>query len=348
MSTEDLTDNAVNANIGKGTAAMLPAVGPWSGTMVSAQDKDEAGDPVDTVVAYTDIMDNLMKPFATVFGLEDADAELLILATHDKYIVSDMFSTDAGITTHGDPDKDREEIVIAGTFAGAMGHYRCDETDTPCTSQGSSTGVRLGAGWTFDPDAGEMASTPDAEYARFGWWWRVNTDGTYQVDVFHGSSYATAVVQETYETLTGSADYEGPAVGKFAINSQFPGPGTIGAGHFSATATLSADFEKDTVRGSIQDFILADVHEVDWEIALNVSTAEDAEGTAIRADASDFTGPAVWTVDGVKSAGAAGSWSGDFHNEGKDDVPTTLTGEFGATYGDSVGHIIGAFGASRQ
>ena len=294
-------------------------------------------------------MDNVDKSFADVFDLESADDELSVAVdgTHDKYVDTDVFSTDAGLITHGDPDKAEEELVMAGMFAGAMGHYRCNEADQACTSQGSSGGVRLGGGWTFDPDAGEMASLADAEYARFGWWWRVNTDGSYQVDVFHGSNYATAVDQTEYDALTGSADYMGPAVGKFAINSQFPGPGTLGAGHFSATAMLTADFEKNSVTGSVGDFILGDMYEVDWEIALNAPTDTPANATSVGTDAADFSGAAVWTVDGEKSAGDAGTWSGDFHNQ-KDNVATTLTGEFGVTYGDSVGQIIGAFGASRQ
>ena len=36
----DETGNAANANIGRAKGTVLPMVGPWSGTMASAQDKD--------------------------------------------------------------------------------------------------------------------------------------------------------------------------------------------------------------------------------------------------------------------------------------------------------------------
>ena len=260
-----LTTNARNAEIGKAKGDLLPAVGPWSGTMVGSQDKEVTGKPTDTVVVYTDVDAGETESFIKRFSLANADAELAILTdgTHDGFIDTNVFSTRAGLTTHGDPDKAAEDLVIPGTFANAPGHYRCDEGVQACTSLGRGTkGVRMGAGWTFDPDAGAMAYMPDGEYGHFGWWLRVDEDDKYVVDVFHGYKYETDTAGNrpdttTFTALQGSADYEGPAAGKFAINSQFPGPGTLSGGHFTATASLTANFESDSVSGSIHSVVAA-------------------------------------------------------------------------------------------
>ena len=348
--------------------------------MVSAQDKKAFGKPTDTVVVYTNIAPDESESFTKRFG-GDADEPLDVSdpvdgtadlgnSAYDSFVDQTAFSTSAGEAIHGDRDKSEEEIVIPGTFAGAQGQYVCTEAtgaNDDCTSHGTNKGVRLIGDWTFDADAGAMAIKSDTAYSNFGWWLRVEDDGTYRADVFHNGAGIIDTenrpnAKTEFDALTGSATYEGSAAGKFAINSQLPGQALEG-GHFTAAATLTANFETTqpkgggpdgagSIGGSIHDFVAAD-NPVDWTVTLLTAPI------TIDADNADFSGlgpnntlsnqptGAVWAIGGVDSSGLRGTWRGDFHDQGKDsNLPATVTGEFGVTYGASVGHMVGAFGAS--
>ena len=69
--------------------------------------------------------------------------------------------------------------------------------------------------------------------------------------------------------LAGSATYRGGAAGKYALSSSTGG--TNDAGHFTATATLEADFEKAEVTGTIDRFMGADGQSRDWTVELKKS-----------------------------------------------------------------------------
>ena len=60
--------------------------------------------------------------------------------------------------------------------------------------------------------------------------------------------------------LQGTATYSGGAAGKYALHSTTGG--TNDAGHFTADATLEANFNNDTVSGTIDGFMGAD-----WSVA---------------------------------------------------------------------------------
>ena len=218
-----------NTKIADAEGTMLPSVGPWSGTLVSAQDKAATGKPTDTVVVYTNIEANALDAFAKRFGLADNNALLDVSAAadttndagnsaYDSLVDTTAFSTDAGVVVHGtNANKFDEQITIPGRFAGAQGQYVCVEsggTTNDCTSKGTNKGVRLIGDWTFDPDAGELASQVDTDYSNFGWWWRVEEDGTYRVDAFHHGDEILADAKTLLDALTGSATYEGPARGQ--------------------------------------------------------------------------------------------------------------------------------------
>ena len=123
-------------------------------------------------------------------------------------------------------------------------------------------------------------------------------------------------------------------------------------GHFTATATLMADFQAGDavttapggqISGSIHDFMQDDL-----ELPFAVTFPAADISIEVTATDADFDGAnAVWMISGDKSS-SPGSWSGKFHNQGGDDVASTVTGEFAASYNVEVGRIEGAFGATRQ
>ena len=347
----------VNSKLATATGELSDAHGPWSSTLVSAKD----GKDTDTVVVFTDIAPDESLPFATAVGATNLTAGLLPAANmKSKYVAAEDLPTDVGLTVHGKETANQAEtITYIGTYAGASGVYTCTESGgNSCESRGANGGVQLTGAWNFDPDGGEKALKADAEYAYFGWWWRVDSVGDYSVDVFHGYDVATEVpVDKTrFDSLTGTATYVGPAAGKFAINPQLPDTTPMG-GHFTATATLTANLQKPNavdggrISGSIRDFMQDDL-----ELPFIVSFPEvaiDIDGTDFDfgRDSTDATTMratgAVWMIDGEKSS-SVGMWEGNFHNQGRDDVPTTMTGEFATTYNDEVGRIEGAFGATVQ
>ena len=62
--------------------------------------------------------------------------------------------------------------------------------------------------------------------------------------------------------LTGSADYAGPAIGRYSFYQPLTGQSDYG--EFTATATLTADFVQDELHGTVDDF---DSHP-DWTLTL--------------------------------------------------------------------------------
>ena len=145
--------------------------------------------------------------------------------------------------------------------------------------------------------------------------------------------------------LGGTATYSGAAAGKYAIN---PGLSAASGGHWTADATLTADWGSETEAGTISgtvDNFMAGGETMDWSVALGETVLS---GTGAFSTTGDTTGPTadnavVWTIGGVDGA-EAGSWEGGLRAAGDNGVPGLATGMFSATHG-TVGHMVGAFGA---
>ena len=258
---------------------------------------------------------------------------------------------------------------------GAQGKFHCEEggVDQTCIISKSDTGVVFGAKWYFTADAGESVTLPDSDYIVYGWWAYKTATGLV-VDAFAGDSGASAsklttAYNDTFNGLTGTATYAGPAVGKFAIDNRPLGT-TLEAGHFTAVATLVADFDMDvegneddnSISGTIDEFVANDVERPGWEVTLgatDVALTDDAvphfsEGVVAdpTADPQEGDNAAnMWTIDDVDGL-PSGSWSGNFYNDGagrNDGTPELVTGTFSASHGSQgeVAHMIGAFGASN-
>ena len=339
-------DNAGDANmsfdrkvageaLGKG-GTMLDMDGKWSGTMVSAADTATAALPSDTVVIYTDIGMDATKAFHVVHG-EDP-VETAVLGGAPKKVTGSDFGTGNVAKNHAKGAK------VSGTFDGASGTYACGANANDCTSQaGDGGGIKLAGTWTFTANAGATVMVPDPSYSYFGWWLEKTASG-FSVHAFqHGTTDGgtTDNMVAVSNDLSGTAKYMGPAVGKYAmVHDDGDGPSHTG-GHFTAMADLTADFgargtASSEVTGSIKNFVGGSDTMDTWEVKL--------KGTGT-------TGTAVWHI-GDNEGTSTGSFSSEFREAGTDGDPQTLTGTWKAEFDpqeDTVtGHMIGAFGATKQ
>ena len=236
-------------------------------------------------------------------------------------------------------------VSISGRFDGVFGDFQCTSTaaaeDDVCSVRhlGVGAGYVLADGtWTFRTSETSTVKVPDAEYMYFGWW-RRKTDGAFAYRTF---SVTRGLGSDTgFDALGGSATYEGPAIGQYAIYQPL---GTqSNHGEFKATARLTANFDRNRLSGTVSGF---DVSGFDvspgWSLTLNE--------TDISTVGQVSDGTVSWNIDGNVRDG--GGWSGTFHSELESyegHIPDGLTGEFNAQYGDDadsvVARIRGAYGA---
>ena len=196
-----------------------------------------------------------------------------------------------------------------------------------------------------------MAMMADPSFAYFGWWLNKGTTEGVEAGVFHGVTDGTGEAEllaapADINALGGTATYTGAAAGKYAIN---PGLSAASGGHWTADATLTADWGAEdapgTISGMIDNFMSGDTA-MDWSVKLG-ETALTGTATFDSATGDPATGDgAVWTIGGVDGA-ESGAWSGGLRAAGDNGVPTVGTGQFSATHG-TVGHIMGAFGVGLE
>ncbi len=243
--------------------------------------------------------------------------------------------------------------MISGSYHGVSGTYSCTPTtDTnACSATVAADGFTLGGGtWTFkpaDPNA-KVMSTSDTVYASYGWWIHKSEDG----NTFTASAFATArgtvPAASGITNLRGTATYMGGAAGKYALYSSTGG--TNDAGHFTARATLEADFNANMITGTIDNFMGADGEARNWSVELMKQGIGDT-GIILGDDGAGTAGTdekmTKWTIDGTAAA-AAGQWSGALYdNDSTSGVPKVGTGTFHSTYSTS-GRMVGAFGVNKQ
>ena len=242
-------------------------------------------------------------------------------------------------------------ILVPGSFHGVSGTYSCAPS-TPadgCSAAVAAKGFTLAGGtWTFTPgDANaRVADVPDADYVSYGWWiHKAVNDGDFTASVFWGVK-GTVPEARNLNALNGTATYVGGAAGKYALYSATGG--TNDAGHFTARATLEADFTSNTeetaISGTIDNFTGADGEARDWEVKLNGSQIGD-DGLIGRGSGNTGADTA-WTI-GVTAASDSGEWDGRLYDNGDDGVPQVAAGTFYSEYGLE-GKMVGAFGANRQ
>ena len=202
----------------------------------------------------------------------------------------------------------------------------------------------------FDPGSGTISllnvpkpgapRTTDGEFITFGWWQErpAMSDGTYQAAVFADVSIVNGSPQ-TYAVSdgTGSAEYEGPAVGLYVDRTSEGGTTIYESGDFTATVILHATFgtgDGAGVKGDVTDFRSTQHGSKDnWHVKLDSNADQSA----------------IIVQSGTSSTGTLDY---DFLNRHDniaatvDDQPIAVTGRFDASI-PNVRHIVGAFGAHR-
>ena len=314
----------------------------------------------DTTVIYTNIEDEVPTSldglYARASSLPGAAQTYMVTTSGD---VATIEWADAK-RADSKEDVDRSGVDAVMTFAGSVrgvdGTFSCTG-ETTCTAPIPMNGViNSDETWSFAPDdPGAMIQVKDKAYVSFGWWLNaMGTDG-YEFDAF---ASATGMDARSVEAaVEGSATYKGAAAGKWAMQST--SDDSASGGHFTAAATLTANFDANTdtsgdatmanesgvsIGGSITDFMTGDVSRPNWRVKL---TGPDPVPTTIVA--TGVSGTTSWTTGGAVPG--AGTWNAIFY--GTEEVtnhPMAATGEFNADIGgvDNIARISGAFGATKQ
>ena len=354
MKTGSETPSHVTTGIpsSAGYVADKAVAGMFMGYNTSEHMGTDGNDKVVThVVQYDNKMPDGMKAFTD--PVEDVE-----LGENPKLIAASAFSSNTP-KVHETTDG---MFMVRGTYDGADGEYRCTAgTDGSCISRAGSgggidlTGTGNGGGWIFDPDAGEMRPKPDDKYATFGWWLNEAPEvGGANVGTFYDAATLDATTEAETDAnvnvagVTGTATYDGIAVGKAALNA-VRGDDNIG-GAFTADASLTATFGASMMlEGEITDFMIGD-EERDWTVKLNKEPI-GSDGTIAQS-----TGNTVWSIDGVKST-LSGGWQAQMYDQaapadGEDGTvrhhPKGVTGGFSSQFVDGGGHMVGAFGAESK
>jgi len=242
-------------------------------------------------------------------------------------------------------------IVIPGSYDGVSGTYYCTPASgNQCSATVAASGFTLSTDmWAFDPANPEnkVKGSQGALYASYGWWLYTPADDE---DSYDASAFAIdeGGTISGIDSLEGKATYNGGAAGKYALSSDTGG--TNDAGHFTARATLQANFSEnddadEAVTGTIDQFVGADGKSRNWKVELKASAISDvgAMGAA--------TAGTIWTI-GSTAADAGGEWTGQFTQKDATTgsvvhAPKVATGTFLSTFNND-GRMVGAFGVTTK
>ena len=259
------------------------------------------------------------------------------------------FDQTAGTKQFELPDNMVAVKLPGNSYHGVSGTYSCTpNTGEVCSATKASMGFTLGNGtWTFTPDDpnARVMSAPDALYASYGWWLHKSADGNTWTTTAFTINRGALPSTDAIAALNGSAMYKGGAVGKYSLHSTTGG--TNDAGHFTASATLEANFDTEMITGTINNFMGADGKSRNWSVELKESGFNNT-GTILGSTGD--AGPAmetVWTMDD-KEALPSGEWQGAFQDTtDSSGVPKVAIGTFSSTYNGD-GRMVGAFGANKE
>ena len=163
-----------------------------------------------------------------------------------------------------------------------------------------------------------------------------------------------AIANRAAADVSGTATYRGAAAGKYAMQSTTDD--SASGGHFTAAATLTADFDANTADvneeanedgvsngGTITDFMTGETSRPNWKVTLNALETVPVSVGPIMGAAATTTWSTGGAVDGV------GTWSANFYGAEEDTMqPTAATGEFNAAIGGGdIARISGAFAATK-
>ena len=260
------------------TSTQGSSAGPrWYATTAQGR----SGGNEDTLVVYTDVEAPESEPIRDHYPAFNMAYEISIVSLdHGDKVASSSFPSTSNTRifaltrrmddTAADAAPDLT-AGISGRFDGASGTFTCTaRTADGCTVFNSGATYTFNGDWTFKTSSNARVSVPDTNYTYFGWWRREDSTGAFSYNTF--SMPGTAAVGSSFNTLTGSATYEGPAIGLYAIYQ--PLGAQSGHGEFKATARFSANFTANTLSGSVTGF---DVNP-DWSLTLGSTTMSGGDG----------------------------------------------------------------------
>ena len=353
----------------------------WQGVMLTDTDKDG-----NTVVLYSDkgaTDKRLFDEFDGDLG-DDGVRTYTVDEDTDDAIKWNNVKRDAAAATGGAKPGSTEfmgsVMNIPGTFScttdvtadaacGVPDRHSDGTVDaTPFENEDPPT-----TGWMFVP-VDPLARIPgaDANYLVFGWWLMKDAGGMPDSYGPIATAIGMVVVDEsnnaTGAALTGTATYEGGAAGKYALPS--PTDDTYEGGHFTAMATITADFDADlstggtndfsgiALSGMIDNFMTGDTPRPNWMVKLMADSQKDSPGLQPLANLFSAATSALRPADNHElatewSMGTAvkipGTWRPTFYYgaepDGPDVPPMAVVGTFNAM-GDA-GKLEGAFGAMK-
>ena len=278
-----------------------------------------------------------------------------------------------GDTTGG---ADPGSAMFMGSVRGVPGTFTCPTTCTAPSRHSDDTVTATAVGtWTFVPDDPSVAiEEADGIYLTFGWWLTKDAGGTPTgyglVTMDAGMADATDNTTPGGGTdgLVGTATYKGAAAGKYALPSTTDG--TYTGGHFTAMATIEADFDADgttakdsiALSGTIDNFMTGD-ESYDWTVKLMVDSDTATpnvmdpianlgtdSGHGLDNTVNSTVGLTTEWSMGASAATAGGAWEPTFHYKPfapnvTTGIPDAVTGTFNAM--GSIGNLQGAFGANK-
>ena len=268
---------------------------------------------------------------------------VLIDAANARHVMGSGFATGTNQVLEHNNLMGKGTRTVTGSYMGAMGAYTCPTADD-CKSQRTDNGVKLsGAGWTFTPNTGQKFSTPDANYAEYGWWTNEGANANPKVGAWYAGPAGTALATNVDVTgATGSATYTGTAIGQAAYYHSQGGDLNVG-GAFTADAELKATFGTALkLAGTIDGFDI-DGTDPGWSVALKGGMIDANSGTVGQAGGTTTT----WTIGGTDGDALPSAWSAQLYDiPTGGHQPTGVAGGFEAQY-DSDGYMVGAFGAEQ-
>ena len=312
----------------------------------------------DTTVIYTNIEDEVPTALGLIY--ERASSAL---GAPQAHLVTNGGVNDSiewrdvkrvGTTLHMTPADADAGIEALTTFAGSVrgvdGTFSC--TGANCPAPTDAEGVLTSeVVWSFaSTDPGAMINVKDTGYVSFGWWLNaMGTDG-YVFDAFASTGMGMAA-RAVPVAIEGSATYKGAAAGKYAMKSTTDD--SASGGHFTAAATLTANFDANTdtgdnanelgvsIGGEITNFMTGEMSRPNWKVKLTGPAPDTDIGV------TGVVGTTSWTTGGAVPG--TGDWSAVFYGGMEEDQPAAVTGEFDAaipTTGEFA-RISGAFGATK-
>ena len=259
---------------------------------------------------YTNIEDAVATPIWQLYRSitlrgQVAVYDVAATTTVDDILWGQVKRPNSDTATTGEAEE--RKTTFSGTVLGVEGVFACKGSAEVCGPPAPDEVASSEAvGWTFAPtDPNGTIDVEDKAYLSFGWWLNLMDEdaGKYETDVFD-SAVGMAANEESGTGLEGTATYRGAAAGKYAMVSTSDNSAT--GGHFTASATLTANFDASTLHdapqdndngvsigGTITDFMTGAASRPNWKVTLMAPVAADHVASITGAVTEWATGGAL-------------------------------------------------------